>query len=184
MGIKKTTIYFKKKWVGILFIITIICAGIIPVFSMAQNVGMANPAPNPAAEYCKNLGYEYFIKSTPEGDYGYCRMPDGIEIEEWKFLQGEEGVEYGYCAKEGYSPKVISDKRCNYSKTCVVCVLDDNTEVEVTQLIEQEKETKKDKTTQQISKQNPLIIFSALIAAIFIMIITVYFVVKNRNNRN
>ena len=98
----------KKNQASILFILAIICVGIIPTISFAQNVGMSNPAPNPAAEYCKNLGYEYFIKSMPEGDYGYCRMPDGVEIDEWKFLQGEEGIEYGYCEKQGYSPKVVS----------------------------------------------------------------------------
>ena len=174
----------KKNQLNILFIIVIICIGIIPAVSMAQNVGMANPAPNPAAEYCENLDYEYFIKSTPEGDYGYCRMPDGMEIEEWKFLQGEEGVEYGYCEKQGYSPKVVSDERCNYSSKCVVCVLDDNTEVEVTQLIKQEKKTEKDKTVQQPDKKNPLIIFIFLITAIFIMIIIAYFVIKNKNNKN
>ena len=62
--------------------------------------------------------------------------------------------------------------------------LDDNTEVEVTQLIKQDIETEKDKTTEQIDKQNHLIIFVLLITAIFIMIIIAYFVIKSRNNKN
>lgn len=174
----------KKNQLSILFIITIICAGIIPAISMGQVVGMTNPAINPAAKYCENLGYEHFIKSTPKGDYGYCRMPDGSEIDEWKFLQGEEGIEYGYCEKQGYSPKVVSGAQCHYSSKCVVCVLDDNTEVEVTQLIKQDIETEKDETARQTDKQKSLIIFFVLIATIFITIIIVYFIVKNRNNKN
>lgn len=182
MSNKKATIYFIKKQINILFIIAIICVGIIPAISLAQKVGIANPALNPAAEYCKNLGYEYFVKSTPKGDYGYCRMPDGKEIEAWKFLQGEEGLKYGYCEKKGYSPKVVSGKQCHYSKKCVVCVLDDKSEVEVTQLIKQEKEGKKNEIVQPVSKQNHLIIFFALIATIFVMIIIAYFVIRDKNN--
>jgi len=43
---------------------------------------------NPAAVNCKDLRYEYEIRTTEEGETGYC-MLDGNECEEWALYRGE-----------------------------------------------------------------------------------------------
>ena len=112
--------------------VAVVAAIIFSTFSFSESVsGMLNPA----AVYCEDLGYEYTIKSTPEGDYGMCRFPDGSEAEEWKFLEGKEGKEYSYCEQEGYEIKTVSEG-CQFSVECAVCVLENGEEVEVTELME------------------------------------------------
>jgi hypothetical protein len=55
---------------------------------------------NPAAVYCKELGYKYRIEKTETGEeYGICEFPNGSECEEWEFLKGKCGKSYSYCAK-------------------------------------------------------------------------------------
>lgn len=44
--------------------------------------------PNPAAVNCKDLRYDYEIRTTEEGSVGYC-MLDGDECEEWALYRGE-----------------------------------------------------------------------------------------------
>ena len=112
--------------------ITTIAIIIFAVFAFFES---ASAILNPAAVYCENLGYEYAIKSTPEGDYGICHFPDGSEAEEWKFFEGKEGKEYSYCKQKGYEMKVVSGEKCEYSMQCVVCVLENGEEVEVTKLM-------------------------------------------------
>lgn len=95
--------------------------------------------PNPAAVYCIELGYEYTSEMTEEGEAGFCNLPDGQKVSDWPFLQGKVGQEFSYCAKEGYEIKTISDpEKCvQFMLTeCAVCVLEDDSEVEVTQLME------------------------------------------------
>ena len=171
--------YFKKTWFSVLFTIISICVCANPVKSMTQPLssGLDSPAPNPAAAYCEDLGYEYFIKSTKDGDYGMCRLPDGSEVEEWKFVEGKEKTEYSYCQQKGYSLKIVSGKQCNYSAECAVCVLDDNTEVEVTQLIKHEKELEKDKLKNELTEKkarndNTKIIIAIIAIVIIIIIMT------------
>ena len=190
-----------KKLLVILFTAILICVCANPIKAMVQpsQSGIANPAPNPAAAYCEDLGYEYSIKSTKDGDYGMCRLPDGSEVEEWKFLQGKEKIEYSYCQQKGYSLKIVSGKQCNYSAECAVCVLDDNTEVEVTQLIKHEKELeesikKQDKKTEKIdlsdtteTKKVDIKIIIAIIATIItiiIMIAAYWFLVKTKKEKD
>ncbi|MCK5511083.1 DUF333 domain-containing protein [Candidatus Parcubacteria bacterium] len=183
--------YFNKKLFGILFIIISICVCTNSVKSMAQPSPelLFRPAPNPAAAYCEDLGYEYSIKSTKEGDYGMCLLPDGSEVEEWKFLEGKTGEEYSYCHQKGYSIKTISGEKCNYSAECAVCILDDNTEVEVTQLVKQEKELEKSQLKdgsmeREIKKFDIKIIIaiSAIAIIIAIMAAAYWFLVRKKEN--
>jgi putative hemolysin/PKD repeat protein len=93
---------------------------------------------DPSAVYCDALGYEYVIVSTAEGECGYCKLPDGQLVDSWKFLQGEEGQECSYCALKGYEMKTVYDgELANKFLTgkCAVCVLEDGSEVEVTELM-------------------------------------------------
>jgi putative hemolysin len=47
------------------------------------SVGIANPA----STYCISLGGKLTIKKTPEGETGFCQLPDGTVIEEWALFR-------------------------------------------------------------------------------------------------
>lgn len=44
-------------------------------------------AANPASEYCINQGGKLEIKNEVNGQVGYCHLPNGQVIEEWKFFR-------------------------------------------------------------------------------------------------
>jgi C1A family cysteine protease len=89
-----------------------------PTAACQENaLGMANPA----AVYCRELGYDYRIVETEEGDQGLCGFPDGSECNEWMFLQGQCGQSHSYCAKHGYGSKIKTDGRNALSKVYSVC---------------------------------------------------------------
>ncbi len=46
----------------------------------SMKIGMANPA----SVYCEKIGGKLSIKKEAEGEVGYCELPDGQVIEEWK----------------------------------------------------------------------------------------------------
>lgn len=83
-----------------------------------EKIGMANPA----AVYCNELGYNYKIINTVEGQYGICIFPDGSQCDEWQFLEGKCGQKYSYCARQGYDLTVKSDGKDPFSKDYAVCV--------------------------------------------------------------
>jgi len=90
--------------------------------------------PNPASMYCVALGYEH----TLEGATGYCILPDGQKVEEWQFLRGEVGSEFGYCARLGYEQATVDSYRiCGHmgTGTCGVCILPDGSMVEIVKLM-------------------------------------------------
>ena len=43
---------------------------------------------NPAAVYCRDMGYEYRIEDD-QGQRGFCRLPDAQVCDAWEFLQGK-----------------------------------------------------------------------------------------------
>lgn len=93
---------------------------------------------NPAAVYCDGLNYTYTVESGENGDRGYCVIDGGTRIDAWEFLRGEEGTGYGYCERQGYDTRTITDPAlCAgvYSDSCAVCVLPDGTLMEVTALM-------------------------------------------------
>ena len=98
----------------------------------------ANALLNPAAVYCEALGYNYTIQSTEHGERGLCQLPNGDVVDAWEFLQGKVAQNYSYCCQKGYEIKTVKDsKKCLKFLTdwCAVCVLEDGTEVEVTELM-------------------------------------------------
>jgi len=82
---------------------------------------------NPAAVYCKALGYEYKIEKTELGEKGFCILPDNRKVDEWDFFYCREGKEYSYCKKVGLEAK-SREEGC-------FCVLKNGTEIEVTKLM-------------------------------------------------
>ncbi|HYW68267.1 MAG TPA: C1 family peptidase, partial [bacterium] len=85
--------------------------------------------PNPAAFYCGEMGYDYVIERTPEGEAGVCILPDGRRVDAWEFFRGRVGAEYGYCSRVGL--ETVSRDRSTGSHTgaCAVCMDGDGVEV-------------------------------------------------------
>lgn len=50
-------------------------------------VGMANPA----LVHCVKSGGRVEIRKETAGEVGYCHLPDGRVIEEWKFFRASQG---------------------------------------------------------------------------------------------
>ncbi|WP_395392565.1 DUF333 domain-containing protein [Novosphingobium sp. BL-8A] len=46
-------------------------------------IGMANPA----SKYCVEQGGRSEIRRQPQGETGYCHLPDGRVVEEWLFYR-------------------------------------------------------------------------------------------------
>ena len=80
--------------------------------------GMADPA----AVYCRELGYAYEIVDTSEGQYGVCVLPDNSRCDAWGFLEGKCGQGYSYCARQGYGLITRTDGRNPLSREYSVCV--------------------------------------------------------------
>lgn len=123
----------KKVIVGGVFLVTIVLLLLGIVNTPATAIA------NPAAVYCEALGYKYVTESTPEGERGLCQLPNGEAVSAWDFLKGKVAQEYSYCQQNGYQIKTVKDtETCMKFGTveCAVCVLDDGTEVEVTELME------------------------------------------------
>ena len=55
--------------------------------------GVSRAIPNPSAVYCTELGYEYEVRDTADGQVGYCIFPDGSECSAWQY--------YWKCQPEG-----------------------------------------------------------------------------------
>lgn len=94
-------------------------------------IGIANPA----AVYCLDLGYQYRIADTAQGERGECVLPD-YACDDWDFLSGKCGAEYSYCARLGYQVQVLSDGKNPFSPEYAVCVsADGRSAVAVSKLI-------------------------------------------------
>lgn len=51
-----------------------------------KSVGM----PNPASVHCKEQGGKTEIRKGPDGETGYCHLPDGRVVEEWEFYRSQD----------------------------------------------------------------------------------------------
>lgn len=44
-------------------------------------------SPNPASAHCVNQGGRLEIRRGPDGEAGFCHLPDGRVIEEWQLFR-------------------------------------------------------------------------------------------------
>ncbi len=102
----------------ILFLI-LFSSFVIAADTSRPKIGMANPA----AVYCKELGYEYKVFTEPDrSQHGECIFPDKAKCSGWGFYSGDCGLEHSYCAVNGYDYVVKKDGKNPYSKSYTVCV--------------------------------------------------------------
>jgi putative hemolysin len=60
------------------------------VMPLEPTVNSTSQLPNPASKYCIEQGYNFTIRTNPDGSQtGYCIFPDGSECEEWAYFRGE-----------------------------------------------------------------------------------------------
>ncbi len=81
---------------------------------------------NPAAIYCRELGYEYRVTQGKNGSVGECVLPEGV-CDEWDFLNGKCGQEFNYCAQLGMETEVNGDGKNSFSPEYAVCTSEDKT---------------------------------------------------------
>lgn len=98
-----------KKLVFLLILITFVIT-----------IDLTLALPNPAAVYCKDLGYVYKTSKTSEGEKGVCILPDK-QCDSWEFFNGKCGQEHSYCIKNGYNIETRTDGKNQYSPTYAVC---------------------------------------------------------------
>lgn len=68
------------------------------VIGMLALAGCASPSPskapvgmpNPASVYCAEQNGKLEIRRGPDGESGYCHLPDGRVIEEWEFFRSQK----------------------------------------------------------------------------------------------
>lgn len=112
----------------VILICLFICFLAIPLFGeqsrVQKDIHESGPigTANPAAVYCKEMGYKYEVINEPSGQRGVCIFPDGSECDEWAFLQGKCGGEHSYCTKCGYGIKTLTDGKNPFSREYAVCV--------------------------------------------------------------
>ncbi len=85
---------------------------------LVEGIGFSNPA----ATYCEEMGYEYKVVKTGDGERGVVTLPDGSECDAWAFYRGECGEEFSYCARNGWPVAKIA-RADSFAGQCTTCVL-------------------------------------------------------------
>ena len=176
-----------KKLFNIVVVVTMV---LVSCGFVDYALGMSNPV----AVYCDELGYQYIIKETVDGQQGFCQFSSGVAIDGWKFFIGEEGQNYSYCQKQGLEVKTIISEQCQYASKCAVCILKNGTEVRITELMELDLKSTllpwdpvepiSDTTTMPEHKTNYFFYFLGVVVLTIILVISfiVYKKIKNRNS--
>ncbi len=67
--------------------VVLMLSGCVSGAQTKESVGLANPA----SVYCAEQGGRVEIRKGANGETGYCHLPDGRVIEEWKFYRAQKG---------------------------------------------------------------------------------------------
>ena len=60
-----------------------------PAAPVSPAAGFANMA-NPASQYCASLGGTTMMSDGPNGQTGFCSLPDGRMVEEWELFRAQQ----------------------------------------------------------------------------------------------
>jgi len=109
---------------------------ILPLLVLAAwvLVGPAAGAINPMTVYCSALGYNTTTVTLTGGDVvRRCILPDGRAVDEAEFFWGRTGLEYSYCAQQGFKAVHLVDSPV--CRECTGCILENGTTVRVSSLM-------------------------------------------------
>ena len=70
--------------------------------SCASGGSSATQIPNPASQYCLQVGGKHHVKSNASGQTGYCRLPDGRLVNEWEFYRSAQAAK---SSSEDFTPR-------------------------------------------------------------------------------
>ncbi|MGB8815108.1 MAG: DUF333 domain-containing protein [Paracoccaceae bacterium] len=75
----------RRAGIGVILLLALTaCGGGSPKTEM--NIAPVSMA-NPASVYCNDLGGQLEIRAEQGGEAGYCHLPDGTTVEEWKLYR-------------------------------------------------------------------------------------------------
>jgi putative hemolysin len=81
---------------------------------------------NPASTFCVEQGGELEIRDEENGQVGYCNLPDGKVVEEWKFFRESNEKEV--------SQSVIPENCMTWFDGCNNCMVGENGELGCTRM--------------------------------------------------
>lgn len=83
---KKQKIMKKTIFLGLALVSLTACSSVQHKDSTPPKIG----SPNPASQYCVEQGGKLEIKNEANGQVGYCHLPNGQVIEEWKLFRDNQ----------------------------------------------------------------------------------------------
>ncbi|MFH6781174.1 MULTISPECIES: putative hemolysin [Methylobacterium] len=57
------------------------------LLTVAPAIPPARALGNPASAHCTSVGGRLEIRKGPQGEAGYCHLPDGRVVEEWQLFR-------------------------------------------------------------------------------------------------
>ncbi len=83
---KKQKIMKKTIFLGLALVSLTACSSVQHKDSTPPKIG----SPNPASQYCVEQGGKLEIKNEANGQVGYCHLPNGQVVEEWKLFRDNQ----------------------------------------------------------------------------------------------
>jgi len=83
---KKQKIMKKTIFLGLALVSLTACSSVQHKDSTPPKIG----SPNPASQYCVEQGGKLEIRNEANGQVGYCHLPNGQVVEEWKLFHDNQ----------------------------------------------------------------------------------------------
>jgi len=83
---KKQKIMKKTIFLGLALVSLTACSSVQHKDSTLPKIG----SPNPASQYCVEQGGKLEIRNEANGQVGYCHLPNGQVVEEWKLFRDNQ----------------------------------------------------------------------------------------------
>ncbi len=83
---KKQKIMKKTIFLGLALVSLTACSSVQHKDSTPPKIG----SPNPASQYCVEQGGKLEIRNEANGQVGYCHLPNGQVVEEWKLFRDNQ----------------------------------------------------------------------------------------------
>lgn len=83
---KKQKIMKKTIFLGLALVSLTACSSVQHRDSTPPKIG----SPNPASQYCVEQGGKLEIRNEANGQVGYCHLPNGQVVEEWKLFRDNQ----------------------------------------------------------------------------------------------